>query len=190
LLDQSRWFAPSSLRPVNRIPSNLRSVLLKFDLRRVCFSLARALLRPRNALSSPRGSIARYDLLPISPGWTHNRVAERVSVDLHQAVFHSSRGNLRSWLPATSLSRVPTTLQTSAPSTYRRLGRGRDQAISADGSDARKMVKGLIAANDFLGFRFKELRAAVSKGYSRGRLLRARFGMLRLRVRQWIDRVR
>src|SRR5216683_2277497 len=84
---------------------------------------------------------------------------------MYKLFFIPARGNLRSWLPAISPSRAPATPQASAPSTYRRLGRGRDQAIAADGGDARKMVKGLIAANDFLGFRFEGLRAAVSKGY-------------------------
>jgi len=46
--------------------------------------------------------------------------------------------------------------------------------MPAGGSDARKTVEGLIAANDFLGLRFEELRAAVSKGYSRGQLPQVR----------------
>jgi hypothetical protein len=45
-----------------------------------------------------------------------------------------------------------------------------DQAICAGGGDARKTLKGLIATNDFLRLRFDELRAAVLKGYARGRL--------------------
>ncbi|MGY4432789.1 hypothetical protein ACVWWO_005266 [Bradyrhizobium sp. F1.13.1] len=44
-----------------------------------------------------------------------------------------------------------------------------DQAIAACGGDAREAVKALIVANGFLEAQVDELRAAVSKGYSRGR---------------------
>ncbi|MET4476681.1 hypothetical protein [Bradyrhizobium sp. F1.13.3] len=44
-----------------------------------------------------------------------------------------------------------------------------DQAIAACGRDAREAVKALIVAIEFLEVEADELRAAVSKGYSRGR---------------------
>lgn len=44
-----------------------------------------------------------------------------------------------------------------------------DQAIQACGGDAREAVKALLVAIDFLEAQGAELRAAVSKGYSRGR---------------------
>ncbi|MDA9535877.1 hypothetical protein ACM41_06245 [Bradyrhizobium sp. CCBAU 21362] len=44
-----------------------------------------------------------------------------------------------------------------------------DQAIVACGGDAREAVKALLIALDFLEVEAAELRAAVSKGYSRGR---------------------
>jgi hypothetical protein len=49
-----------------------------------------------------------------------------------------------------------------------------DQAIAACGGDARKTVKALIVANDFLEIQLEELRRKVSTGYARGRLPRAR----------------
>ena len=49
-----------------------------------------------------------------------------------------------------------------------------DQAIAACGSDARKVVKALIVANDFLEAQLDGLRKKVSTGYARGRLLGAR----------------
>jgi hypothetical protein len=45
-----------------------------------------------------------------------------------------------------------------------------DQAIAACGGNARDAVKALIVANDFLEAQVKELQAAVSSGYARGRL--------------------
>jgi hypothetical protein len=45
-----------------------------------------------------------------------------------------------------------------------------DQAIAACGGDAREAVKALIVANQFLETELEKLRAAVSIGYSRGRL--------------------
>jgi len=44
-----------------------------------------------------------------------------------------------------------------------------DQAIEACGGDPREAVKALLIAIDFLEAEANELRAAVSKGYSRGR---------------------
>lgn len=49
------------------------------------------------------------------------------------------------------------------------LERAADQAIEACGGDAREAVKALLVANDFLENEIAGLRAAVSKGYSRGR---------------------
>nr|WP_245323948.1 hypothetical protein [Bradyrhizobium shewense] len=44
-----------------------------------------------------------------------------------------------------------------------------DQAIEACGGDPREAVKALLIAIDFLEAEANKLRAAVSKGYSRGR---------------------
>lgn len=49
-----------------------------------------------------------------------------------------------------------------------------DQAIEACGGDAREAVKALLVANEFLENEIAELRAAVSKGYSRGRYVAQR----------------
>jgi hypothetical protein len=49
-----------------------------------------------------------------------------------------------------------------------------DQAIAACGGDARERVKALPVANDFLEVQLDELRAKVSTGYARERLLPAR----------------
>ena len=43
-----------------------------------------------------------------------------------------------------------------------------DQAIAACCGDAREAVKALLVAVDFLEAQADELRAAVSRGYSRG----------------------
>jgi hypothetical protein len=48
-----------------------------------------------------------------------------------------------------------------------------DQAIAACGGDAREAVKALIVANQFLDAELEKLRAAVSTGYSRGKLSEA-----------------
>jgi stage V sporulation protein SpoVS len=44
-----------------------------------------------------------------------------------------------------------------------------DQAIAACGGDARGAVKALIVANGYLEAEVRELRAAVSNGYARGK---------------------
>jgi hypothetical protein len=44
-----------------------------------------------------------------------------------------------------------------------------DQAIAACGGNARDAVKALIVANEFLETQVKELEAAVSNGYARGK---------------------
>jgi len=46
-----------------------------------------------------------------------------------------------------------------------------DQAIAACGGDAREAVKALIVANHFLETELEKLRASVSTGCARGRLL-------------------
>ena len=46
-----------------------------------------------------------------------------------------------------------------------------DQAIAACNGDAREAVKALIVANHFLETELEKLRAAVSTGYARGKLL-------------------
>ena len=49
-----------------------------------------------------------------------------------------------------------------------------DHAIAVCGGDARDAIKALIVANDFLETELEKLRAAVSAGYARGKLLRDR----------------
>jgi stage V sporulation protein SpoVS len=44
-----------------------------------------------------------------------------------------------------------------------------DQAIAACAGDARGAVKALIVANGYLEAEVRELRAAVSSGYARGK---------------------
>ena len=46
-----------------------------------------------------------------------------------------------------------------------------DQAIAACGGDARGAVKALIVANHFVETELEKLRASVSTGYARGKLL-------------------
>ena len=46
-----------------------------------------------------------------------------------------------------------------------------DQAIAACGGDLREAAKALIVANHFLETELEKLRAAVSAGYARGKLL-------------------
>jgi hypothetical protein len=46
-----------------------------------------------------------------------------------------------------------------------------DQAIAACDGDAREAVKALIVANVFLETELEKLKAAVSTGYARGKLL-------------------
>jgi hypothetical protein len=50
-----------------------------------------------------------------------------------------------------------------------RLEAATDQATAACGGDARDAVKALIVANEFLEAQLRELQAAVSHGYARGR---------------------
>ena len=51
-----------------------------------------------------------------------------------------------------------------------RLEAATDQAIAACGGDARDAVKALIVANEFLEAQVRELQAAVSHGYARGKI--------------------
>ncbi len=46
-----------------------------------------------------------------------------------------------------------------------------DQAIAACRGDAREAVKPLIVANHYLEIELEKLRASVSTGYARGKLL-------------------
>jgi stage V sporulation protein SpoVS len=48
-----------------------------------------------------------------------------------------------------------------------------DQAIAACGGNAREAVKALIVANGFLEADMERLKAAVSLGYARGKLVEA-----------------
>lgn len=62
--------------------------------------------------------------------------------------------------------------QTAAPNPQAdvdRLEAATDQAIAACGGDARDAVKALIVANELLEAEMKELQAAVSNGYARGK---------------------
>ena len=46
-----------------------------------------------------------------------------------------------------------------------------DHALSTCGGDARETIKALIVANHFLETELEKLRAAVSTGYARGKLV-------------------
>ena len=46
-----------------------------------------------------------------------------------------------------------------------------DHALSICGGDARETIKALIVASHFLETELEKLRAAVSAGYARGKLL-------------------
>ena len=50
-----------------------------------------------------------------------------------------------------------------------RLEAATDQAIAACGGDARQAVTALVVANEFLEAQLRELQAAVSNGYARGK---------------------
>jgi hypothetical protein len=50
-----------------------------------------------------------------------------------------------------------------------RLNEAADQAIAACGGNARGAVKAPIVANEFLEAQVRELHAAVSNGYARGK---------------------
>ena len=60
----------------------------------------------------------------------------------------------------------PNSLPTSEPD---QLEAATDQAIAACGGNARDAVKALIVANEFLEAQVRELQAAVSNGYARGK---------------------
>jgi hypothetical protein len=60
----------------------------------------------------------------------------------------------------------PNSQPTSEPD---RLAVATDQAIAACGGNARSAVKALIVANEFMEAQVKELQAAVSNGYARGK---------------------
>jgi hypothetical protein len=46
-----------------------------------------------------------------------------------------------------------------------------DQALAICGGDARETIKALIVANHFLETELEKLRASVSTGYARGKLV-------------------
>ena len=46
-----------------------------------------------------------------------------------------------------------------------------DHALSICGGDARETIKALIVANQFLETELEKLRASVSTGYARGKLV-------------------
>jgi hypothetical protein len=50
-----------------------------------------------------------------------------------------------------------------------RLEAATNEAIAACGGDARQAVTALIVANEFLEAQVRELQAAVSNGYARGK---------------------
>ena len=52
-----------------------------------------------------------------------------------------------------------------------RLEAAADRAIAACNGDAREAIKALIVANQFFEGELERLRAAVSAGYARGKLL-------------------
>jgi hypothetical protein len=64
---------------------------------------------------------------------------------------------------------MPADPQSQPPSEPDRLEVATDQAITACGGNARDAVKALIVANEFLEAQVKELQAAVSNGYARGK---------------------
>jgi hypothetical protein len=62
--------------------------------------------------------------------------------------------------------------QSAVPNTQadaERLEAATDEAIAACDGDARHAVKSLIVANEFLEAQVRELQAAVSNGYARGK---------------------
>jgi hypothetical protein len=60
-------------------------------------------------------------------------------------------------------------MRTRADSKSDQLEAATDQAIAACGGDARAAVTALIVANEFLEADVKQLQAAVSNGYARGK---------------------
>jgi hypothetical protein len=61
-----------------------------------------------------------------------------------------------------------------------------DQAIEACGGDACEAVKALIVTNHFLETDLEKLRAAVSTGYARGKLIEEAKALPRDR-KDWYD---
>jgi hypothetical protein len=64
---------------------------------------------------------------------------------------------------------MPASQKNQSPPEPDRLEVATDQAIAACGGEARDAVKGLIVANEFLESQVRELQAAVSNGYARGK---------------------
>jgi hypothetical protein len=64
---------------------------------------------------------------------------------------------------------MPADPESPPPPEPDRLEAATDQAIAACGGNARNAVKALIVANEFLEEQVKQLQAAVSNGYARGK---------------------
>lgn len=64
---------------------------------------------------------------------------------------------------------MPQTVAPNSKADVDRLEAATDQAIAACGGNARDAVTALIVANEFLDAEMRELKAAVSNGYSRGK---------------------
>jgi hypothetical protein len=64
---------------------------------------------------------------------------------------------------------VPQSLAPNSQADTDRLEFATDQAIAACGGNARDAAKALIVANEFLEAQVKELQAAISDGYARGK---------------------
>jgi hypothetical protein len=64
---------------------------------------------------------------------------------------------------------MPQSAGPNAKADVDRLETATDQAIAACGGDARQAVTALIVANEFLETQVRELQAAVSIGYARGK---------------------
>jgi hypothetical protein len=64
---------------------------------------------------------------------------------------------------------MPANLKSQPASVPDRLEAATDQTIAACGDDARQAVTALIVANEFLEAQVRELQAAVSNGYARGK---------------------
>jgi hypothetical protein len=71
--------------------------------------------------------------------------------------------------PVNSEPVMPQSAEPNSQSDANRLEDATDQAIAACGGDARDAVKALIVTNGYLEAEVRELRAAVSIGYARGK---------------------
>ena len=92
--------------------------------------------------------------------------------------------DFRNW-HISDMARCPALVRYARQSGHpQRLDAAADQAVAACGGDAREAVKALIVANHFLETDLEKLKAVVSMGYARGKLLPrhcrviARIGMI------------